>query len=145
MVRSLELQQRFETASGRLPECMGPAQSIDRSAPCCRPDCARPCVTSLSADRFCFDHFFERCYELLERIDASARSGAAVPSPAEHIFVLHECARRVLELSLGSTALSNLERARLLDILVWSGDLAASIRPKSSASAPAPARPDRAR
>ena len=105
---------------------------MHRSESCCRADCLRPSVTSLAAERFCFDHFFERCYQLLERIDARTRNGAPPSSSPEQNFMVNECAQRVLELSLRSTALSNLERARLLDILLWSGDLTAWLRRKAS-------------
>jgi hypothetical protein len=34
-----------------------------------------------------------------------------------------ECARKALDISLNTSVLSNLERARLLDILLWCGDV----------------------
>lgn len=105
---------------------------MHRSESCCRADCLRPSVTSLAAERFCFDHFFERCYQLLERIDARTRAGAPLSSSPEQNCAVNECAQRVLELSLRSTVLSNLERARLLDILLWSGDLTTRLRRKAA-------------
>jgi hypothetical protein len=119
-----------------LLETKGEPFSMSRRESCCRPDCPRPSLTSLGAERFCSEHFFERCYELLERIDDWQRCAGASPTPEQAYFV-NECAQRVLEISLRSTELSNLERARLLDILLWSGDLAASLRKKRSAANPA--------
>jgi len=36
---------------------------------------------------------------------------------------IEECSRRALDISLHSKKLSNLERGRLLDILLWAGEL----------------------
>lgn len=36
---------------------------------------------------------------------------------------IDECAQRVLEVSLGTPNLSNTQRARLLDILLWTSDI----------------------
>jgi hypothetical protein len=36
---------------------------------------------------------------------------------------LEECSRKALDVSLRSDNLSNLERGRLLDILLWAGEL----------------------
>lgn len=48
-------------------------------------------------------------------------SGRAVLEEAKH--AVEECSRRVLEVSLGTSGLSNLQRARLLDILLWASDI----------------------
>jgi hypothetical protein len=47
-----------------------------------------------------------------------------------------ECARRALDICMNSTILNNLERARLLNILLWCGDVAASRVPKGSSPVP---------
>jgi hypothetical protein len=36
---------------------------------------------------------------------------------------IEECSRKALDISLHSKTLSNLERGRLLDILLWAGEL----------------------
>ena len=104
---------------------MGQAES------CSRMNCARRAVTSLGEERFCFDHFCSRCYELLERGDGPPESGGYA-ALAALLYRLEECAQRALEISLGDIELNNLDRARLLDILLWSGDVTTALRRKRS-------------
>ena len=40
--------------------------------------------------------------------------------------LVEECSRRALEVSLATEGLSNLQRARLLDILLWASDITAA-------------------
>lgn len=98
---------------------------------CSRIDCSRRAVTLLGEEHFCFDHFCRRCYELLERGDCP------LPQPTEDYGALaallrrlEECAQRALEISLSEMELNNLDRARLLDILLWSGDVTTALRHK---------------
>ena len=81
-------------------------------------------VTTLGTENLCCDHFVGRCYALLERIDpdSSLREASGVLSQ-EIRQTVEECSRRVLELSLGEHELTNLQRARLLDILLWASDI----------------------
>ena len=97
---------------------------------CCRTACSEPVVTSLGPEDFCFDHFCSRCYELLEHADSGTLSAHGAASLARAVSTLEECARRALEISLGQQALNNLDRARLLDIVLWSGDLTTELRRK---------------
>src|SRR5262249_50054845 len=87
-------------------------------------------VTSLGPEDFCLDHFCSRCYELLEHADSGTLSAQGAAGLARAVCTLEECARRALEISLGELALNNLDRARLLDIVLWSGDLTTLLRRK---------------
>lgn len=99
---------------------------------CSRAECLRSAVTALGEKDYCFDHFCSRCYELLER-----KQGISVPSCAreyrEEMTELDECARRALEISFSRMQLNNLDRARLLDILLWAGDLTTALRHRRTA------------
>jgi len=78
----------------------------------------------LAEEVLCFDHFCSRCYELLEQADRrSVYPWQRSAGWAELALRLDECARRALEISLTQIELNNLDRARLLDIVLWSGDL----------------------
>jgi hypothetical protein len=46
------------------------------------------------------------------------------------LYRLDECAQRALEISLSEIEMNNLDRARLLDILLWSGDVTSMLRRK---------------
>src|ERR1700756_496157 len=61
----------------------------------------------------------------------------------EELAELDECARRALEISFSRVELNNLDRARLLDILLWAGDLTTALRHRRTAppDLPGPVRP----
>src|SRR5215475_8577011 len=85
--------------------------------------CQEPGLTAIGHEDLCCDHFVQRCYEFLEQIDAervktagdSARTAALRSS-------VNSCLQGALEVSLKSDALSNLQKARLLDIMLWAGE-----------------------
>ena len=102
---------------------------MEQPASCSRMKCSSLAVTSLGEEHLCFDHFCGRCYELLERgnnlLPQSVGDFAAL---AALLYRLDECAQRALEISLSEMELNNLDRARLLDILLWSGDVTTALR-----------------
>jgi len=53
----------------------------------------------------------------------------------EQIQTADECARRTLDICMSKMLLNNLERARLLDILLWCGDVVGSLGAKKNPSA----------
>ena len=95
---------------------------------CGADSCEGTRVTALGDENLCCDHFLARCYQLLERLDQAVQAGGSNNSnalePAMRTSV-EECSRKVLEVALGKADLDNLQRARLLDILLWSSDLLA--------------------
>jgi hypothetical protein len=115
---------------------MGHPKSCDRRG------CTRPVITSFCQEALCLDHFCSRSYELLNEIDRHRQLAATSTIPtAEEISFADQCARRTLDICMSKMMLNNLERARLLDILLWCGDLVSSsgekkIRPTHSVRAP---------
>lgn len=102
------------------------------SESCVRNGCSRPAVAALGSEAFCLDHFCTRCYEILDGIDRLCQSDfdRSACSGAEQLLA-DECARRALDICMGGKTLSNLERAGLLDILLWCGDVLSIGHPKS--------------
>lgn len=96
---------------------------------CCEDACNRAAVATLAATDFCVEHFLSRSYEHLSRQDPR-NQGAGVDSfdPAQLRAFVDECSRSALEVSMHCETLDNLERARLLDILLWAGDLFLMLR-----------------
>jgi hypothetical protein len=91
-------------------------------------------MATLAQQDFCVDHFIELCYENLRRIDPrDQRQGRmTLEIPAMRAFV-EECSRRALEVAMRCENLDNLQRGRLLDILLWAGELFLLLRvPRSS-------------
>jgi hypothetical protein len=86
--------------------------------------CASAAVTSFGQQDLCLNHFVSRCYEGLDRLDPRGRRSEG--SPAERTALkafVEECSRRALEVSLSCQNMDNLQRGRLLDILLWAGEL----------------------
>src|SRR5438445_9285030 len=112
---SLFKKEKFHGPKGEL--------SSMRNAESCRlSDCSRPAVVTFRAEALCLDHFCARCYEFLDGIDRRQQLNQEAPGSAvEHVHIADECARRALDICMSATILTNLERARLLDILLWSG------------------------
>lgn len=86
--------------------------------------CENCAVGTLAQQDFCVDHFIELCYENLQRIDPRGRREARMnlELPVMRALV-EECSRRALEVAVRCENLSNLQRGRLLDILLWAGEL----------------------
>jgi len=106
---------------------------------CCEPFCGGTAITSLDQQAFCLNHFLQRCYERLEALDPrnrNHRAGAA--SLADMRAFIEECSRKALDVSLHSENLTNLDRGRLLDILLWAGELFLLLRAPKTALADDP-------
>ncbi len=86
--------------------------------------CSRAAITSLDRQALCLNHFLLRCYEGLESLDPRGRKFSIEPiNLASMRAFIEECSRKALDVSLHSEDLSNLQRGRLLDILLWAGEL----------------------
>lgn len=86
--------------------------------------CVNSAVVVITGRDVCLDHFFASCYEQLDVLEPKIRSRSLEPSSihaAKHF--LEECSNRALLISLQYQHLTNLERSRLLEILLSCGDL----------------------
>jgi hypothetical protein len=94
--------------------------------------CEGAALASLAQQDFCLDHFIELCYENLQRIDPRVQKmGRGNLDPASLRAFVEECSRRALEVALHCEDISNLQRGRLLDILLWAGELFLLLRAPS--------------
>ena len=86
--------------------------------------CRRATITTLDRQSLCLNHFLLCCYDRLEGLDPRGRkfSDESVDLASMRAFI-EECSRKALDVSLQSQNLSNLQRGRLLDILLWAGEL----------------------
>jgi hypothetical protein len=86
--------------------------------------CGSAAVTTLDRQAFCLNHFLLRCYAELEGLDPRGRqfSSETVDLVSMRAFI-EECSQKALDISLQSENLTNLQRGRLLDILLWAGEL----------------------
>lgn len=91
--------------------------------------CANSAVIALFGRNFCLNHFFSSCYERLDLLEPMIRARAldGVEVEAARAF-LQECSHRALFISLRQEPLTNLDRSRLLEILLSCGDLELLLR-----------------
>src|SRR5215467_3922155 len=103
---------------------MGPVDTKLAERNCCESACHSAAAASLDQQDFCLNHFLLRCYAQLEAVDPRGQKSRErrVDLAAMRAFI-EECSQRALEVCLHSKNLSNLERARLLDILLWASEL----------------------
>src|SRR5260370_39793961 len=87
--------------------------------------CSGAAVATLDHQALCLNHFLSRCYEKLENLEPRGRKfSAAEPLDLTSMRAfIEECSRKALDISLHSQSLANLQRGRLLDILLWAGEL----------------------
>jgi hypothetical protein len=118
------IEIRF-TLSGKVSGFVrGGNDPMQTSAACSFAGCSRLVVTIFRHESLCLDHFCSKAYEFLDSVDHRHQSGSASPPcTTEQLRVADECARKALDVCLSKMILHNLERARLLDILLWSGDI----------------------
>ena len=91
---------------------------------CSERACDSAAATSLDQQAFCLNHFFLRCYARLEAVDPRGQKSREdrVDLASMRAFI-EECSQKALEISFHYENLTNLERARLLDILLWASEL----------------------
>lgn len=85
--------------------------------------CQEPGIASVGDENLCCDHFVMRCYEFLHQIDVE-RSGKNSDFHRSSALKssINNCLQGALDVSLRSATLNNLQKARLLDIMLWAGE-----------------------
>jgi len=101
---------------------------------CQQTSCTQAAIVSLRTESYWLEHFCCRSYQLLERI---GQRSSPEPGTLEQALFADECARRTIDICLNADCLNNLERARLLDILLWCGDISAAFHPLQTQDKPA--------
>ncbi len=85
--------------------------------------CQEPWVASVGNEDLCCDHFVLRSYEFLQQIDAERSSNEGnLHKSAALKSLINNCLQGALDVSLRSKTLNNLQKARLLDIMLWAGE-----------------------
>lgn len=98
--------------------------TMDGKRTCSAENCANAAVTKFVQRDLCLNHFVSRCYADLERLDRRVRNGEwnLTENSTLKAFA-EECSLKALEISLSGCATDNLQRGRLLDILLWAGEI----------------------
>jgi hypothetical protein len=96
---------------------------------CSASGCENSAMIVLGGQHFCLDHFFFSCYERLDQLEPLVRRGSLGAAEAKAVRAfLQECSDRALFISLRYDLLSNLERSRLLEILLSCSELQLLLR-----------------
>jgi hypothetical protein len=97
---------------------------------CAVEGCSAAKVATLDNQALCLDHFLTKCYATLECFDRwraqSSHKLAKEPQTVSGEQVrafLQACSGQALNVSLQCKEMTNLQRARLLDVLLWAGEL----------------------
>ncbi len=103
---------------------LGGMDTMLASRNCRMGSCSGAAVATLDHQALCLNHFLSRCYEKLEKLEPRGRKFSSEPVDiASMRAFIEECSRKALDISLHSQSLTNLQRGRLLDILLWAGEL----------------------
>ncbi|HTR48846.1 MAG TPA: hypothetical protein VMM16_15805 [Verrucomicrobiae bacterium] len=92
---------------------------------CAETGCSQDAILLLDGRSFCAEHLVSHCYSRLqecEQGEGSPRSTAEAAMSGDTAF-LDECRTKLASLLVVYTRLTNIERARVLDILLWASEL----------------------
>jgi hypothetical protein len=96
---------------------------------CSTSGCENSAMIVLDGQHFCLDHFFSSCYDRLDQLEPLVRRCSLGTAEAKAVRAfLQECSDRALFISLRYDLLSNLERSRLLEILLSCSELQLLLR-----------------
>ncbi len=96
---------------------------------CSLPGCGRATANSLEKLPYCREHFLVACYTRLEEF-AGRLQDRPFNEDGSRVLreFLQECATQATEMARTAGDLDNLSRARLIDILMWTGELGRRLR-----------------
>jgi hypothetical protein len=104
---------------------------------CTVTDCLQTSAATLDDKNLCVAHFISVCYEQLEQYDKMQREHTLSVSEAEVArHFINQCSRLADEIEHNTKSLENLDRARLLHIILWANEMGRFLRrsPRRAAS-----------
>jgi PilZ domain len=91
---------------------------------CSEPGCKLPAQVNVELRGLCLAHLIESCYRRLDDLSRDTRNWSyGGPAWESACRITNECAQQAAECSQRESRLSNLDRARLLDITLWAAEL----------------------
>src|SRR5258706_10118448 len=112
---------------------------MGKAEQCSVTDCDQIAGTTLEGEVLCRSHFISVCYAQLERYDEMQKTHRLSVSDAESVRrFINQCSRQADEIEHKTKDLDNLDRARLLHIILWANELGRHLRrsPRKVASIP---------
>ncbi len=104
----------------------GSPDAMAQSVSCGHSECSERAIVSFDSQFLCLDHLAAHCYSQLQECDRGdvfeqLLTGTGIGGHAARF--LDECRTKVAVVLVTRPELPNLERARLLDILLWASEL----------------------
>src|SRR5258708_40339522 len=107
--------------------------------PCSVQGCGQTGDAVIDDEALCREHFISRCYAQLERFDEMQKAHRLNMPDAETVRrFINQCSRQADEIEHTTKDLGNLERARLLHIILWANEVGSYLRrsPRKVSSIP---------
>src|SRR5579871_2313460 len=91
---------------------------------CAIADCGHAAVATLDYQGLCRDHFISECYTRLDHYDEVRKGPGLTAADTESVRrFIHECTRQADEMEQAVKGLDNLDRAKLLHIILSASEL----------------------
>lgn len=103
-----------------------------KSIPCDTAECPQHAVSWLDFRFLCVSHLVSHCYDRLEEFERAGAAHKVLSDEGKNqagAGFLEDCSAKIASLLITHTGLENIERARLLDILLWANELDRKRRP----------------
>lgn len=96
---------------------------------CATSSCGKSALILLEGKVLCLEHFFAKCYERLDALEPLVRQNWLGVAERQKVkALLEECSNQTLFICLRHEPETNIERSRLLEILLQCGDLELMLR-----------------
>ena len=96
---------------------------------CSIADCSHVIATSLDGESLCREHFISVCYKRLDQYDEIRKGPGLSATDTESVRrFIHECTRSADEIEHSAQDLDNLDRAKLLHIILTASELGRHLR-----------------
>jgi hypothetical protein len=108
-------------------------------AKCNLTDCGHASEGSLDGEVFCREHFISLCYERLDAYDEMRKGPGLSVTDSESVRrFIHDCTRSADDIEHRGLNLDNLDRAKLLHIILYASELGRHLRrsPRKIAAIP---------
>ncbi|HTC65438.1 MAG TPA: PilZ domain-containing protein [Candidatus Saccharimonadales bacterium] len=106
---------------------------------CSLAGCVHDSEGSIDGQTFCREHFISVCYERLDSYDEKRKGPGLTITDSESVRrFIHDCTRSADEMEHNEKNLDNLDRAKLLHIILYASELGRHLRrsPRKIASIP---------
>src|ERR1700719_1987835 len=114
-------------------------RKMTSDAHCGVASCNHSVVASIEGEALCREHFIASCYTRLDQYDRLRKESSLSVADAEQVRrFIHECTRQADEIENAAQDLNNLERAKLLHIILSASELGSYLRrsPRKVSSIP---------